>query len=176
MWMNEQCVNVKKFHSLSCFVRDISRQGAKYHSYQGHPIKPLSTICKFFASRMCKIFCLHCVSIDSVSHPSSFMNGYNKTRVNLRSHNRSCECKDSSIHSWWVRNNLHWVFTCRAWWETKECGACTSCLQKTCTSESRPSYKQVPAYLTWCPTNTRTNCPLWISHNRHVLSADPVAM
>ena len=58
----------------------------------------------FFA---CKIFCLHCVSIDSVSHHSSFMNGYNKTGVNPRSHNRSRECKKTLTHRCRVENNLH---------------------------------------------------------------------
>ena len=73
-------------------------------------------------------------SRNKVIYEVLYMNGYNKTRVNLRSHNRSCECKKSLTHGWWIQNNLHWVFICRAWRKTKECGACTSCLQKTCTN------------------------------------------
>ena len=137
-------------------------------------LKALIRWCKFFASRMCKIFC---VSIDSVSHPSSFMNGYNKTRVNLRAHNRSCECKKSLTHGWWVQNNLHCESSPVArGGEQKNVELAPPACKKLALLWIKAFIQKLSAYLTWCPTKTRTNCPLWISHNRHVLSADPVAM
>ena len=72
------------------------------------------------------------VSIDPVSHPSSFVNGYNKTRVNPPSHNRSCECKKSSTRTCRVEKHFHCKLTCRAWRLTIEVGIMHYFLHKTC--------------------------------------------
>ena len=70
----------------------------------------------FFA---CEFFCLHCVSIDSVSHLWSLVNGYNKTWVNLRSNNASQECKGIWAQPCRVENILQPVFTCRVAWNKR---------------------------------------------------------
>ena len=92
------------FIKIYYFFPNIRTTSKLFRPKNGKNLQVLIHQCKFFA---CKIFCLHCVSIDFVSHHQSFMNGYNKTRVNIRSHNRSRECKTTSIHRCRVKNILH---------------------------------------------------------------------